>query len=199
MPVRHHLVSLSLFLTATLALAVCGFYPSQLQAKTLPEFIDFAGPLSPTDSIFLWDASAAGHATDPLDPNTVEATAAQLFAPFAADPTWSADFSAANWATALNITSAWGDVTGTPTTLSGYGITDAATTAQGATADTATQPGDNLSTLANDSGFTAIDYVTAAPVTATSTGTTGQVIYAGNYLYICIATDTWRRAQLLNW
>ena len=44
-----------------------------------------------------------------------------------------------------------------------------------------------------------VDFISSAPATATSTGTTGQLIYAGNYLYICIATDTWLRAQLLTW
>jgi len=37
---------------------------------------------------------------------------------------------------------AFSSLTGTPTTLAGYGITDAATSAQGALADTALQPGD---------------------------------------------------------
>jgi len=37
---------------------------------------------------------------------------------------------------------AFGSLTGTPTTLAGYGITDAATSAQGALADTAIQPAD---------------------------------------------------------
>jgi len=53
----------------------------------------------------------------------------------------------------------WGVITGTPTTLSGYGITDAATSAQGALADSATQPGDNVSTLVNDAG-----YITSADI-----------------------------------
>lgn len=48
---------------------------------------------------------------------------------------------------------AFGDLTSTPTTLSGYGITDAATSAQGSLADSAVQPNDNISTLTNDSGF----------------------------------------------
>ena len=39
----------------------------------------------------------------------------------------------------------FGDLTGTPTTLSGYGITDAATSAQGSLADTAVQPSDAAS------------------------------------------------------
>lgn len=41
----------------------------------------------------------------------------------------------------------FGDLTSTPTTLAGYGITDAATSTQGALADTAIQPGDDVATL----------------------------------------------------
>jgi len=48
---------------------------------------------------------------------------------------------------------AFSSLTGTPTTLSGYGIIDAATSAQGALADSAIQPGDNVSTLTNDAGY----------------------------------------------
>jgi len=53
----------------------------------------------------------------------------------------------------------WGVITGTPTTLSGYGITDAATSAQGALADSAVQPGDNVSTLVNDAGYITSRYI----------------------------------------
>ena len=38
-----------------------------------------------------------------------------------------------------------------------------------------------------------------APGTATSTGTAGQVAEDDNYLYVCVATDTWRRAALAAW
>ena len=151
----------------------------------------------------------------------------------------------------------WSQIGSTPTTLSGYGITDAATFAQGALADSATQPEDLGTASAEDVGYFAtsaqgaladsalqpdgdgsglgemtksqvglsnvdntsdtnkpvstaqqtaldlkqpkVDFISSAPATATSTGTTGQLIYAGNYLYICIATDTWLRAQLLTW
>ena len=54
-------------------------------------------------------------------------------------------------------TVAFGDLTAIPTTLAGYGITDAATSVQGALAGTAVQPGANISTLFNNAG-----YVTAA-------------------------------------
>jgi hypothetical protein len=56
-----------------------------------------------------------------------------------------------------------------PTTLSGYGITDAATSTQGATADSAVQPGDNVSTLTNDAGYATTSYVDAAESDAVAT------------------------------
>ena len=37
------------------------------------------------------------------------------------------------------------------------------------------------------------------PATATSTGTTGQIAYDNDYVYICTATNTWRRAALSTW
>lgn len=38
-----------------------------------------------------------------------------------------------------------------------------------------------------------------APATATSTGTAGQIRYDANYVYICVATNTWKRAALTTW
>lgn len=35
-----------------------------------------------------------------------------------------------------------------------------------------------------------------APATPTSTGTVDQIAYDEDYLYVCVATDTWRRAPL---
>jgi hypothetical protein len=37
------------------------------------------------------------------------------------------------------------------------------------------------------------------PTTSTSTGTTGQVTWDSGYIYVCIASDTWRRAALTTW
>ena len=39
----------------------------------------------------------------------------------------------------------------------------------------------------------------AAPPTRTSTGTAGQVAYDADYVYVCVATDSWRRAALSIW
>jgi hypothetical protein len=33
----------------------------------------------------------------------------------------------------------------------------------------------------------------AAPATGTSPGTVGQIAYLGDFVYICVATDTWRK------
>ena len=38
-----------------------------------------------------------------------------------------------------------------------------------------------------------------APVTASSTGTVGDIRYDSSYVYICIATDTWKRAAIATW
>ena len=38
-----------------------------------------------------------------------------------------------------------------------------------------------------------------APATSASTGTTGQIEWDANYIYVCTATDTWVRAPLASW
>jgi hypothetical protein len=38
-----------------------------------------------------------------------------------------------------------------------------------------------------------------APSTASSTGVVGQVAKDTNYLYICVATNTWKRVGLSTW
>lgn len=39
----------------------------------------------------------------------------------------------------------------------------------------------------------------AAPASASSTGTAGQIAYASGFLYICVSTDTWERTTLSTW
>ena len=38
-----------------------------------------------------------------------------------------------------------------------------------------------------------------APATASSSGTTGDIAYDSDYLYVCVATDTWKRVALSTW
>lgn len=40
---------------------------------------------------------------------------------------------------------------------------------------------------------------TTVPASATATGTAGQWSYDSSYIYICIATDTWKRAAISTW
>ena len=67
-------------------------------------------------------------------------------------------------------TVAYADLTSKPTTLSGYGITDAATTAQGALADSAVQPGNNIETSIIDSADSSA--ITITPDVIMSAGLT---------------------------
>jgi hypothetical protein len=57
--------------------------------------------------------------------------------------------------------------------------------------------------LADDSGYAVMDAQLraqgAVPATATSPGTTGDVRYDANFVYVCVATNTWKRAPLSTW
>ena len=37
------------------------------------------------------------------------------------------------------------------------------------------------------------------PATAASTGTVGQIAWDTNYVYVCVATDTWKRTAISTW
>lgn len=45
----------------------------------------------------------------------------------------------------------------------------------------------------------AVPRVVSVPGTATSTGTAGDIAYDSSYLYICTATNTWRRVAITSW
>ena len=40
---------------------------------------------------------------------------------------------------------------------------------------------------------------TNVPTTATDTGTPGEIRYGNDYLYICTATDVWKRVAISTW
>jgi len=44
--------------------------------------------------------------------------------------------------------------------------------------------------------YTALGTVPNGTKTATATGTAGQITWDANYIYICTATNTWKRAAL---
>jgi hypothetical protein len=39
----------------------------------------------------------------------------------------------------------------------------------------------------------------STPASATATGTVGQIKWDANYIYVCVATNTWKRAALTTW
>lgn len=83
-----------------------------------------------------------------VNPNSVQPKMTPFIKGVNATATDAGEFRTAIGAAAASHNHAWADITsGTPTTLAGYGITDAATFAQGAKADSATQP-DDLGELA---------------------------------------------------
>jgi len=49
------------------------------------------------------------------------------------------------------------------------------------------------------SDTSAVDVISTIPATTSSTGTVGQVAYDSTYIYVCTATNTWRRAALGSW
>ncbi len=103
------------------------------------------------------------------------------------------------------------------TLLADYGITDAATAEQGTAADSAVQrAGDTMTgdlVLAADptlnmhastkqyvdnSLLDKIRFVGAAPASSTDVGTAGDFFVDANFMYTCIATNTWVRVAVVS-
>jgi hypothetical protein len=47
--------------------------------------------------------------------------------------------------------------------------------------------------------FNSFAPIVAAPATAASTGVAGDTAYDANYFYVCVSTNTWKRAALSTW
>lgn len=60
--------------------------------------------------------------------------------------------------------------------------------------DTAYGWGDHAS-----EGYLTVAAGGTAPTSATDTGTPGEIRYDADFIYICIATDTWKRAPIATW
>ena len=61
--------------------------------------------------------------------------------------------------------------------------------------DVHAETADTASTAVATEGIGAID----APASATAEGTAGQIAYDATHIYLCIAADTWVRADLATW
>lgn len=53
--------------------------------------------------------------------------------------------------------------------------------------------------VANHIDVTSLSLFTTAPATATSLGEPGQMAYDSSYFYVCVASNTWKRAALSTW
>jgi hypothetical protein len=52
---------------------------------------------------------------------------------------------------------------------------------------------------ASDSTSTAASSGGTVPSSASATGTTGQMVSDSSYLYVCTASNTWKRVALATW
>lgn len=62
--------------------------------------------------------------------------------------------------------------------------------------------GVTLNAVGSGSRFTFSDVInipTATPSSASATGTTGDIAWDGDYIYICVATNTWKRVAISTW
>ena len=44
-----------------------------------------------------------------------------------------------------------------------------------------------------------VSALNTAPTSASDTGVLGEIRYTSDYIYVCVATDTWKRTALATW
>lgn len=44
-----------------------------------------------------------------------------------------------------------------------------------------------------------VSSLNTAPASSTATGTTGEIRFTSDYIYVCVATNTWKRTQISTW
>lgn len=118
-------------------------------------------------------------------------------------------------------THTFADLTSKPTTIAGYGITDGVTLTgtQTLTNKTLTAPVLNTEVTGSAVSITAtantivkrdengaitssqfrLSALNTAPASSTATGTIGEIRIDANYIYVCTATNTWKRTALSTW
>ncbi len=55
------------------------------------------------------------------------------------------------------------------------------------------------STGTTTNGQMNITALNTAPASASATGTVGEIRFTADYIYVCVATDTWKRSALTTW
>tara|TARA_R110001606_G_C15123348_1_gene622394 strand:- start:233 stop:529 length:297 start_codon:yes stop_codon:yes gene_type:complete len=57
----------------------------------------------------------------------------------------------------------------------------------------------DLTTVDVTAASLALAALGTAPASATATGTLGQIVIDANYIYVCVATNTWKRVAIATW
>jgi len=86
--------------------------------------------------------------------------------------------------------------TGTANTLAHYNASGGLSEAGEVTIDTS---GNITSTAAITSGTFSLGALNMAPASSGASGVVGAILVDAGYIYICTATDTWKRAALASW
>jgi hypothetical protein len=45
----------------------------------------------------------------------------------------------------------------------------------------------------------ALSLESSPPASSSATGITGEITWDNDYIYMCVATNTWKRSQLTSW
>jgi hypothetical protein len=75
------------------------------------------------------------------------------------------------------------------------------TPATGGAANILSVVGTVTSTLVSvtNSGVPGLVLGTSTPTTSSATGTAGSIAWDSNYIYVCVATNTWKRVAISTW
>lgn len=60
-------------------------------------------------------------------------------------------------------------------------------------------PADGSVTTSKLASGLSINLASSTPASASATGTTGQITWDANYIYVCTATNTWKRVAIATW
>ena len=63
----------------------------------------------------------------------------------------------------------------------------------------ASTPGAGTFNALSTTGDSITIQTTQTPASASASGTTGEIAWDTNYLYVCVATNTWKRVLLSTW
>jgi hypothetical protein len=63
----------------------------------------------------------------------------------------------------------------------------------------ATTPGTGVFSALTTSGDSVIVQTSQTPASASATGTAGEIAWDADYIYVCVATNTWKRVAIATW